>query len=74
MSSSRRSGKVIPLLQKIEALLAGITRAKIEAMPPASRQWLAQALRRVADLCDPPAVTAPKAGVLADLHQGKRAD
>jgi hypothetical protein len=62
-------------IQKIDALMAGITRAEIQAMPPAYRQRLAQVLRHIADLADPPERRErPKTGVLADLHDGKRAD
>jgi hypothetical protein len=62
---------VIAPVDKAAALLAGITRAEVEALPPAHRQRLAQALRRVADFCDPPAAL-PKEGVLARLGQGER--
>lgn len=44
------------LIAKIDGLLAGITTADIENLPPVHRHRLAQALRRIAD---PP----PKAGV-----------
>jgi hypothetical protein len=43
-------------------------------MSPFHRQRLAQALRRVADLADPPAKTEPpENGVLGDLSEGQRA-
>lgn len=58
-------------IDKAAALLAGITKAEIEALPPAHRERLAQALRRVADLADPPP-PPPKEGVLACLNRGER--
>jgi hypothetical protein len=70
-----REAVVVAALSKIDALLAGVTRAEIQAMPPAYRQRLAQVLRHIADLADPPERRErPKTGVLADLHDGKRAD
>jgi hypothetical protein len=45
---------VLPPIVKIDALLAGITTADIENLPPVHRQRLAQALRRIADMADPP--------------------
>ena len=64
----------IAVLDKIDALVAGVARAEIEAMPPARRQRLAQALRHVADLADPPKPDAPKEGTLARLQSGERAE
>jgi hypothetical protein len=62
-------------IAKIEALLSGVRRPDIEQMPPAQRQHLAQVLRHIADLADPPKRREqPKTGVLADLHDGRRAD
>lgn len=62
-------------IQKIDAMMAGVTRAEIQAMPPAYRQRLAQMLRHIADLADPPKKRElAKSGVLGDLHDGKRAD
>jgi hypothetical protein len=58
---------VIPSIEKIDALISGVTRDDIKKMPPAPRQRLAQALRYIADLADPPRSDAPKAGVLAHL-------
>jgi hypothetical protein len=49
---------VILSVEKIDALVAGITRDEIQRLPPAHRLRLAQALRHVADLCDPPAKAA----------------
>jgi hypothetical protein len=61
-------------IEKIDALMAGITRADIQRMPPAHRQRLAQVLRHIADLADPPKVHSPKAGVLAELRDGQRVE
>jgi hypothetical protein len=41
-------------VQAVEALVAGITLNDIERTPPEHRRRLAQALRRIADLADPP--------------------
>ena len=63
---------MVMAIHRIDALLAGITGADIEAMEPALRRRLAKALRRVADLADPPAKPEEaKAGVLADLGGGR---
>jgi hypothetical protein len=65
----------VTAIERIDALLAGITKADIEAMEPAVRRRLAKALRRLADLADPPAKPEePKAGVLADLKDGQRVE
>lgn len=65
---------MLSVLQKVEGLLAGITRSDIERMRPAYRRRFAQALRRVAEIADPqPKPEPPKAGVLARLHDGERA-
>ena len=64
-------------ITKVDALLAGMTRADIEKMPPAHRQRLAQALRHIADIADPPpkaAAQTPKGGILGDLGSGARAE
>jgi hypothetical protein len=45
---------VIASLSMIDGLIAGINQDEIKRMPPAHRQRLAQALRHVANLCDPP--------------------
>jgi hypothetical protein len=68
---------VISLIAKIDGLLAGITKADIARMPPGNRLRLAQALRHIADIADPPpkgAVEIPKAGILSDLGKGARAE
>jgi hypothetical protein len=61
-------------IEKIDALVAGVTKDDIQRMPPAHRQRLAQVLRYIADLADPPRVHGPKAGVLAELRDGQRVD
>ena len=61
-------------MDKIDGLVAGITKAEIEGMEPALRQRLAKALRRVADLADLPKAEAPKEGLLHDLRDGRGAD
>jgi hypothetical protein len=59
-------------LAKIDALVAGITRDDIRAMPPAHRQHLAQVLRFIADLADPPPKSEqPKAGFIKELRDGR---
>jgi hypothetical protein len=68
---------VLSPIAKIDALLAGITKADIARMPPANRRRLAQVLRHIADLADPPpkrTVEIPKAGILRDLGNGARAE
>jgi hypothetical protein len=62
---------LLDALGKIDALIAGITRDDVQKMPQAHRQRLAQALRYVADLCDPPA-SPPSSGVLAALRENPR--
>jgi hypothetical protein len=62
-----------PIIAKIDALLAGITRADIQALAPVHRFRLACALRRIADIADPrPEPPRPTSGVLADLADGAR--
>jgi hypothetical protein len=64
----------MPLAQKVEALLHGVTRRDLERMKPEQRRKLALALRRIADIADPPAYSAPpKSGVLCALYSGERA-
>jgi hypothetical protein len=62
------------IIEKVDALLSGVTRKDIEHLAPEQRRRLAAALRHIADLADPPKVEQPKAGVLADLHRGVRAE
>jgi hypothetical protein len=61
-------------IEKIDALMAGVTRADIQRMPPAHRQRLAHVLRYIADLADPPKANGPNAGVLAELKDGQRVE
>ena len=66
---------MISPIDKIDALLAGISKANIVGMPPANRRRLAQALRHVADLADPPQrPEPPRSGILADLKSGARTE
>jgi hypothetical protein len=60
------------LIQKIDALLSGVTRQDVEHLNPAQRQRLAFVLRAIADLADPSHREHPKAGVLSDLRSGHR--
>jgi hypothetical protein len=63
----------VTLIDKVDGLLAGITRNDIERMAPAYRRRLAQALRRIADIADmPPKSDPPKSGILGSLHDGER--
>jgi hypothetical protein len=64
----------IGALDKIDALVAGVTRAEIEALPPTHRMRLAQALRHVADLADPAKPAGQRSGALARLQDGERAE
>jgi hypothetical protein len=59
---------MLTVIDKVDALLTGITKAEIEAMSPDLRRRLALALRRVADLADPPP------GIRQELGDGKRSD
>jgi hypothetical protein len=59
-------------LATIEALIEGITREQVEAMPPIRRQRLTQALRYLADLADPSRPADPRSGALASLRDGER--
>jgi hypothetical protein len=43
-------------------------------LPPAERRHVAALCRFIADKADPPDPNAPKAGVLADLKNGARAE
>ena len=61
---------MITPIAKIEGLLTGIGREDLQRIPPVHRQWRAQALRRVADLCDPQAKPdLPKSGVPAAVRE-----
>jgi hypothetical protein len=52
------------------ALLEAISAADVKAMPAGARHRFAAVCRRCADLAEPQRA-APKAGVLADLKDGK---
>lgn len=61
------------LANRVTALLTGLTRNQVEAMPPVERQQLADQCRRIAALADQsPEGATVKAGVLADLQTRKR--
>lgn len=65
---------MIPPVAKIDALLSGLTRDDLGRMQPVDRKRLAAELRRVADLCDPPARSdLPRSGLLAALRENPRA-
>ncbi|HEY7550705.1 MAG TPA: hypothetical protein VH913_14455 [Hyphomicrobiaceae bacterium] len=55
------------------ALLDAITRADIEALPPARREQLGQLLKHWGARCDPPD-GEPKAGVVSNLTRKPRDD
>jgi hypothetical protein len=60
--------------EKASALLEGISKRDLLSMPAEQRRRFAAALRRIADLADPPAFKAPpRSGVLMDLFRGERA-
>jgi hypothetical protein len=61
------------LIEKVDALLNGVTRNDIEHLNPAQRRRLAAVLRHIANLADPPKVEAVRSGVLAVLRDGERA-
>jgi hypothetical protein len=66
---------VISPIHKIDGMLAGMTRADIKKMPLTNRRRLAQVLRHIANIADPPpkrTVEIPKAGILGDLRNGLR--
>jgi hypothetical protein len=66
---------MISAIDKVDALLSGITRDDLVRLQPIYRKRLAAALRRVADLCDPPAKSdPPKSGILAALRECPRAE
>jgi hypothetical protein len=58
------------LAAKVLALLTSLSPADVEALPPFERRRLADLCRHVADLAER---DVPKAGVLARLHDGERA-
>jgi len=61
------------LASKIAALLTGLTRNQVQAMPPVERQQLADQCRRITALADPqPQGGMLKGGVPADLQARQR--
>ena len=59
---------LIPL-EKLAAIVHAVTKEDVEAMPPSKRQWIAQTLRHIADIADPPQRREPTTGRgLADLR------
>jgi hypothetical protein len=63
------------LVQKVDALLSGLTRKDVEHLSEPQRRKLAFLLRKIADLADPPAKPElPKSGVLSDLRRGHRSE
>lgn len=61
------------LASKVTALLTGLTRNQIDAMPPVERMQLADQCKRIVALADPrPEAATLKAGVLADLQARSR--
>jgi hypothetical protein len=62
----------MPAIEQTIALLEGITRDEVEVLPPARRRLLADRCRHLAQLAEPH--LEPKAGVLAALKDGARAE
>jgi hypothetical protein len=60
------------VISKISALFEALTIAEVEATPPAQRTRFAQYARYWAEIADPQKPPTPKAGVLADLKDGRR--
>jgi hypothetical protein len=73
VSAVLRSSAVLLIVEKLDALLNGLTRRDIERLTPEQRKRLALALRRIADIADRPERAKPKVGVLYDLGRGERA-
>jgi hypothetical protein len=63
----------ITLADRAVAALAAVGRQQLQDLPPAERRRLADECRRVIALAEP-RPDAPKAGLLAELHQGVRAE
>ena len=61
----------IAITDKIVALLASVSPEQIANLPPAERRRFADWLRRAAELAEPRA-DGPKAGVLAQLRDGRQ--
>jgi hypothetical protein len=64
----------IVALEHLEAMAEGITREDLEALTPIRRVRLAQLLRHLATLADPTRPADPRAGALARLRDGERAE
>jgi hypothetical protein len=60
------------VISKISALFEALTRADVEAAPPAHRRRFAQFCRYWSEIADPQKPSAPKAGILRDLKDGQR--
>jgi hypothetical protein len=58
------------IVEKVSALLTGVTRRDVEHLTPEQRRRLAFVLRSIAQLCDNVDAEAPKPGILRDLRQG----
>lgn len=62
------------LIEKIDALLHGVTRRDMDLLKPEQRKRFAALCRHVAEMAEPSTrVIAPKAGVLSALSRGDRA-
>jgi hypothetical protein len=64
----------MPVADKIAALFAALTREEVDAMPPAQRERFGEMCRHWADFTRVRPANAPKAGVLVELRQGRRAE
>jgi hypothetical protein len=64
----------IATIDKVEALIAIISRAEIQQLSPIRRQRLTQALRYLADMADTAKKADPRSGALAQLRDGERAE
>jgi hypothetical protein len=69
-------GATMTVAAKIAGLIEALSREPdaFATMPPAERQRLAQVCRYIAAKADPSKIEGPKAGVLADLRRGVRAE
>jgi hypothetical protein len=59
---------------KIAGLLEALRGETFEGMRPADRRYIAATFRLIADQADPDKPPPAKAGILADLKRGARAD
>jgi hypothetical protein len=60
----------MPITDKVAALLTGLTREEVDAMPPARRERFAQLLQHWADFARI-RPQPPKSGVLLELKRGR---